>query len=207
MVAAMLAAPLALVVSAVILGKAERPALSVSSFVGGAFALDLVFAALVLGIYRAAGVDSGNGDVSAWIDVVLGVIFAFVGGKTLLSRPEPGEQAAQRARVEKIASAKPAALVLAGVAVQVINADAMTMLAGGLKEIATENPYPAMGAGVVVVLGFLFVMLLRWPVPRLMYLLSRGSAAATTRTMSQWLLDHARALEIVVGLAFGVTFL
>jgi hypothetical protein len=40
-----------------------------------------------------------------------------------------------------------------------------------------------------------------------MYVVSPQKAGATTRSMSEWLLDHARMLEIVVGLAFGVIFL
>src|SRR4051794_32658396 len=98
MLAAMLAAPIAIVVSAIILGKAERPARSASLFVLGAVLLNAVFAAVVLGFYQVAGVDSGGGDVSAWIDVALGVVFGGLGVQAVFSHPEPEKQAAQRAR-------------------------------------------------------------------------------------------------------------
>jgi threonine/homoserine/homoserine lactone efflux protein len=207
MVAAMLAAPIAIVVSAIILAEAQRPARSATLFVLGAVLLNVVFAALVLGIYKAAGVDSGSGDVSAWIDVILGALFALLGTKAIFSHPGPEEQAAQRARIEKIATANAGSLLMGGVLVQVINVDAMTMLAGGLKEIATEDPYPDLATVVVVVAVFLFVMLIPYHLPLDMYLVSPAKAATSTRTMSEWLLGHARMLEIVVGLAFGVIFL
>jgi Sap, sulfolipid-1-addressing protein len=206
MMAAMCAAPIALVVSAIIMDKADRPRRSASLFVLGALGLDALFAVLILAVYKSVGVDAGSGDVSAWIDVTLGVIFGFLGIKAVFSHPDPEEQAAQRVRIEKIATAKAKGLILGGILVQVINADAMTMLAGGLKEIATTDPYPDVLTIVVVLSVFLFVMLIPYHLPILMSLVSPKSAATMTRTMSDWLLGHARALEIVVGLAFGVIF-
>jgi 4-amino-4-deoxy-L-arabinose transferase-like glycosyltransferase len=207
MIAAMLAAPIALVVTAIILGKAERPARSAGLFVLGALALDVLFVLLIFWIYDTAGVDSGSGDVSAWIDVVLGAIFGFLGVKAVFSHPEPEERAAQRARIEKVATAKAGGLILGGILVQVINADAITMLAGGLKEIVTEDPLPELGSIIVVVAIFLFVMLIPYHLPLDMYLVSPEKGGRMSRLMSEKLLDHARMLEIVVGLAFGVIFL
>ncbi len=40
-----------------------------------------------------------------------------------------------------------------------------------------------------------------------MYLVSPEKAGSSMRRMSGWLLDHARVLEIVVGLGFGAIFL
>jgi threonine/homoserine/homoserine lactone efflux protein len=207
MVAAALAAPVALVISAIILGKAERPVSSATLFVLGAVLLDVVFAGVILGLYKAAGMDSSSGDISAWIDVILGAIFALLGIKAVFSHPNPEEQAAQRARIEKIATANVAGLMLGGVVVQVINADALTVFAAGLKEIAIADPYPGVATIVRVVGVFLVVMLLPYHLPIDMFVVSRQKAGATTRAMSEWLLDHARILEIVVGLAFGVIFL
>jgi threonine/homoserine/homoserine lactone efflux protein len=207
MIAAALAAPIALVISAIILGEAERPVRSALLFVLGALLLDVVFAGVVLGLYEAAGMDAGSGDVSAWIDVILGSIFGILGAKAFFTHPDPEEQAAQRARVEKIATAKASGLMLGGVLVQVINADALAVFAGGLKEIAVADPYPDLVTIIIVVAVFLFVMLLPYHLPIDMYLVSPEKAGNTTRSMSAWLLDHARVLEIVVGVAFGVIFL
>jgi hypothetical protein len=207
MIAAMLAAPIAIVVSAIILGKAEQPARSAILFVLGALLLNVVSAAMILGFYKAVGVDSGSGDASAWIDVVLGAVFGGLGIQAIFRHPGPEEQAGQRARIERIATAKAGALILGGVLVQVINVDAITMLAGGLKEIATEDPYPDPATVIVVVAVFLMVMLIPYHLPLDMYLVSPAKAATTTWTMSEWVLGHARMLEIVVGSAFGVIFL
>ncbi len=51
--------------------------------------------------------------------------------------------------------------MLGGVAVQLINADALIVFAGGLKEIATTDPFPAVCFTIVVVVAvFLFIMLI-----------------------------------------------
>ncbi len=102
-IAAMAAAPIVLVVSALIIGKAERPVRSASLFVLGAVLLDVLFAGVILAFYRAAGVDAGSGDVSAWIDTILGGIFLLLGLRAIVVRETPEAQAAQRARVEKLA--------------------------------------------------------------------------------------------------------
>jgi threonine/homoserine/homoserine lactone efflux protein len=190
MVAAALAAPIALVVSAIILGKAERPVRSAMLFVLGAVSLDVIFAGVILGLYKAAGMDASSGDISAWIDVILGALFALLGITAVFSHPNPEEQAAQRARIEKIATANVVGLMLGGVLVQVINADALTVFAAGLKEIAIANPYPGIATIVVVVAVFLFVMLLPYHLPIDMYAVSPQKAGATTRGMSGSSITH-----------------
>jgi threonine/homoserine/homoserine lactone efflux protein len=207
MLAAMLAAPIVLVVGAIIIGKAERPLRSSSIFVLGAFIFDLLFAALILGLYHLAGVDDTSDTLSAWIDVILGVLFLFVGIKAVFSHPSQEERSAQRARVEKIAAAKPARLLLAGVLVQLINADALAVFGAGLKEIATTDPYPEAVTIFIVVVVFLVVMLVPYWLPTGMYVVSRDKAGGWMRTMSAWLLDHSRGLEVGVGIGFGVVFL
>ena len=54
---------------------------------------------------------------------------------------------------------------------------------------------------------FLIVMLIPYHLPIDMYLVSPETATLRTRKLSEWLLDRARILEIVVGLAFGAIFL
>ena len=207
-IAAMLAAPIVLVVSALIIGKAERPVRSASLFVLGAVLLDVLFAAAVLAAYRAAGMDAGSGDVAAWIDTILGVLFLLLGVKAVFTHPTPEEQATQRARVEKLATARAVGLMLGGVAVQIINADALAVFASGLKEIATTDPFPAVFFTIVVVVAvFLFIMLIPYHLPIVMYLVAPEKAGTSMRSMSGWLLDHSRMLEIVVGLGFGVLLL
>lgn len=104
-IAAMAAAPIVLVVSAVIVGKAQRPLRSASLFVLGAVLLDVLLAAALLAFYRAAGMDAGSGEVSAWIDSILGAGFLMLGVKAVFSHQTPDEQATQRARVESLATA------------------------------------------------------------------------------------------------------
>lgn len=98
--------------------------------------------------------------------------------------------------------------MLGGVAVQIINADALAVFASGLKEIATTDPFPAMFFTIVVVMAvFLFIMLIPYHPPIELYLVAPEKAGGSMRRVSGWLLDRSRMLEIVVGLGFGVLFL
>jgi Sap, sulfolipid-1-addressing protein len=207
-VAAMLAAPIVLVVSALIIGKAKRPIRSAALFVLGAVLFDVVFAGVLLTLYRAGGLDSGSGEASAWIDTILGILFLLLGFKATVTREAPEEQEAQRARVEKLATARPIGLMLGGIVVQIINADALIVFASGLKEIATTNPFPSVFFTILVVIAvFLFIMLIPYHLPIELYAVSPQRAGSTMRAMSAWLLDHSRTLEIVVGFGFGAIFL
>jgi len=206
MIAAMLAAPIVLVLSGLIAGKAERPVRSTSIFVLGAVILDLIFAAVILWLLHVVGISSED-NISAWIDTLLGVLFLVIGIKAAIDRPTEEEKATQRARMEKIAAAKATSLLLAGVLVQIVNADALAVFGSGLKEIAITTPYPTAATIVVVVLVFLFVMLVPYHLPIWLYVASPEKAGGKMRAMSAWLLDHAQALEVVVGLGFGALFL
>ncbi len=73
--AAAFAAPIAIVVSALILGKSTRPVLGAWTFVAGAAFLDVVFAVVIL----AADLFEEGGDAGAIVDVGLGVLFVAMG--------------------------------------------------------------------------------------------------------------------------------
>jgi hypothetical protein len=53
----------------------------------------------------------------------------------------------------------------------------------------------------------LAVMLLPYYLPAVVYAISPRRSGNALGTMSDWLLDHSRALEIVVGIGFGAIFL
>ena len=50
-------------------------------------------------------------------------------------------------------------------------------------------------------------MLIPYHLPIWLYVVAPEKAGGKMRAMSTWLLDHAQALEIAVGLGFGVLFL
>ena len=162
---AMLAAPIVLVVSAVIVTKAKRPIASGVAFVSGAVFLDVVFAIIILIIAEAAGVDSGSGDLAAIVDTILGAVFVVLGVVAVFAKPSPEKEAAQRLRIEGFASAGFASLFKLGLAVQLINSDALVVYAAGLKEIPLAEPPPGIGAVVVVLVVFLFIMLIPYHLP------------------------------------------
>jgi len=199
--AAAVAAPVAAVVSALILSKSTRPITSALVFTAGAVVLDLVIVFAIL----ASGAFDDGGDAGAYLDVGLGLIFAVFGMLAIFQKESPAKDAARRARADSIASAKLATLFVAGIAVQVINFDAIAVMGGGLKEIAQANLET--GETAVATLFLLALMLIPYYAPAVVYALVPGRAGKLLGGMTEWIMSNSRRVEIVTGLAFGVLFL
>jgi hypothetical protein len=199
--AAAAAAPIAAVVSAVILGKSARPVLAAWTFVAGAAFLDVVFAVVIL----AADLFENGGDAGAIVDVGLGVLFVAMGILAVLQTESADADTARRARVERIATAKLSALFSAGLLVQVINFDAIAVFGGALKDIGEADI--STGQEVIATAFGLAIMLSVYYAPVLIYMFDRKRAVPMLARMTEWIMAHSRMLEIVVGLGFGVYFL
>ena len=206
-VAAMLAAPLVPVLSAIIMDRARRPIASILFFVLGAVLIDLPLAvAIVVGV-GVAEAEEPTINVSAWLDLLFGAAFLFLGVKAALERDTEAEHASQRARAEQIAAATPFGLIAAGIVVQLFNADALIVMAEGLKGIDDLRPPPGALTVAATVVAFLFIMLLPYHLPVDLQLLFPQQAARMLRPITDWLFRHFRILEVVVGIVFGVLFL
>ncbi|HEU5112684.1 MAG TPA: GAP family protein [Acidimicrobiia bacterium] len=204
---AMAAAPIVLVVSAVIVTKAKRPIAAGLAFVVGAVALDVVFAIIILAIAEATGVDSSSGDLAASVDTILGAVFVILGVAAVFSKPSPEKEEAQRHRVEGFALAGFGSLFKLGVAVQVINSDALVVYAAGLKEIPLAEPAPGVAAAVIAVIIFLVIMLVPYHLPIDLRAIAPQRSRSILGGMTEWLLARTRLIEIVVGLGLGGIFL
>jgi len=199
--AAAFAAPIAAVVSALILGVSQRPVVSAWTFVAGAALLDIGFSAVML----ASGLLDVSSDASAWIDAGLGVLFLVMGIFAVFSSETPEKDEARRARANKIASSNLSALFLAGIAVQIINIDAIAVFTGALKDIARAD---LSTAGTVFATAFgLAIMLSVYYVPPVIYSLVPAKASTWLHAMSEWILANSRSLEIYVGIGFGLYFI
>lgn len=147
----------------------------------------------------------GGGDAGAYVDVALGVIFAGLGVKAIFAKESPEGEAARRARADRIATPKFAILFAAGLAVQVVNADALAVFLGGVKEVADADV--GTGQAAIAVIVSLACMLIPYFGPVSLYLVSPARANARLGQMIEWMLGQMKALEIWIGLAFGVIFL
>jgi threonine/homoserine/homoserine lactone efflux protein len=206
-IAAMAAAPIVLVITAVIVSKAKRPGPAAFAFVMGAVFLDVVFAIVILALMEAAGIDSSSGEVAGIVDTVLGAAFVILGASALFSKPSPEKEAAQKMRVEGFATSSFGSLFRVGVAVQLINADALVVFAAGLKEIPLADPQPSTVDVVVVLIIFLFIMLIPYHLPLDLHLIAPERTREPLHRMTEWLLAHTRPIEIVVGFGIGGVFL
>ncbi len=201
------AAPIVLVVSAVIVTKAKRPIAAGLAFVFGAVALDVVFAIIILWIAEATGTDSSSGELGAVVDTMLGAIFVILGIVAVFSKPSPEKEEANRRRVEGFASSGFGSLLKLGVAVQVINSDALVVYAAGLKEIPLADPEPGAATVVIVLIVFLFIMLVPYHLPIDLRMIAPQRSLSILGGMTEWLLARTRLIEIVVGLGLGGIFL
>ena len=199
--AAALAAPMAAVVSALILSKSTRPLPGTLTFAAGAAFLDIAVAVIVL----ASGAFDSGGDAGAIVDVALGVLFAGMGLLAVFSTESPEKDAARRARAEQVATAKLKTLFVAGIVVQVINFDAIAVFGGALKEIGEADI--TTGEEILATLFGLAIMLSVYYGPALVYGLYPKRAGTLLGGMTEWIMRNSRRLEIVVGLGFGAYFL
>ncbi len=199
--AAALAAPIGIVVSSLILGKSQRPVASGWTFVAGVALLDVVLATAIL----ASGAFDDGGDAGAYVDVGLGVLFLVMGGAAVFGKESPEKDAARRARADGIATAPLAKLFLAGIAVQIINFDAIAVFGGALKEIAEADI--TTGEEVFAALFGLAIMLSVYYAPVLFYMLVPDRAVPILGRLTEWIMANSRRIEIVIGLGFGVVFL
>jgi threonine/homoserine/homoserine lactone efflux protein len=175
-------------------------------FTAGAAALDIVFAVGLLLAANASGAfDGGGSDAGAIVDLVLGAVFLALGVRAVFSRESPETQASQRERIERAAAGGLRGMLVTGVAAQVINIDALTVFTGAIKEVA-EADVSTVQAAVALAIA-LAVMLTPYYLPAVLYALSPQRSGRVLGRMSDWLLDHSRALEIVVGIGFGAVFL
>jgi threonine/homoserine/homoserine lactone efflux protein len=203
-IAAACAAPVAAVVTALIIGRSPHPYRAGLLFILGAVVVDLVFVIVAVALLEAAGADT-NSDIGAWIDALLGVLFLAVGVKALLSHPDADAEAAQREKIDTMVSSGSRALIVLGVLVQVINVDALAVSAGGLKEVVASGE-PAGGQVAAIAFLYLLVLLPYWG-PLAIYAVIPDRAGGILRSFSEWILDHSRGVEIVTGIAFGSYFL
>jgi Sap, sulfolipid-1-addressing protein len=200
--AAAVAAPAAAVVAALILARSKRPQLSVWTFTAGAAFLDVIFAAVVL---VALSEGSAAGDVGAYIDVGLGVIFSALGVLAIFSKDSPEKDALMRARADRIASGRLPMLIAAGIIVQVINFDAIAVFGGGLKEVVAADVTSAQA--VIAVAFGLLLMLIPYYGPAVLVLVSPTRARDLLGQMVEWILANSRILEIVTCAILGPVFL
>lgn len=199
--AAAAAAPIAAVVTAFILGKSSRPVPSAVAFVLGALLLDAIVTVVIVVVLGRA--DAGS-DIGAYIDLGLGALFLILGVVAIIQRDTPDGEAKQRARVEALASTGPKTLITAGIAVQVINFDAIAVMAGGLKEIVLGGTTGI--ASVIAILFLLGLMLLPYYGPAIFYAIRPSAAKPALARMTDWIMAKARILDIVTGLGFGIVF-
>jgi threonine/homoserine/homoserine lactone efflux protein len=202
--AAAAAAPIAIVLSALILAQSKSPVASVWVLTAGAAFLDAVVIAIALVVYNASGVGSG-GDGSAILDTVLGGLFLALGVMAIFSHESPEKDAAQRKRAENVASSPLPRMFLMGILVQLINIDAIAVFGVGLKEVVVADVSTAQA--VIAVLFGLALMLVVYYGPAVFYAVARERATGLLGPMTEWIMGHARMLEIVTGIGLGAVFL
>jgi threonine/homoserine/homoserine lactone efflux protein len=123
----------------------------------------------------------------------------------IFSKESPKKDAAQRKRAENVASSPLPRMFLMGILVQLINIDAIAVFGVGLKEVVVADVSTAQA--VIAVLFGLALMLVVYYGPAVFYALARERATGLLGPMTEWIMGHARMLEIVTGIGLGAVFL
>ena len=173
-------------------------------FTAGAAFLDILIIVIALVFFGASDVESGS-DASAILDTILGALFFALGVVAIFSHESPEKDAAQRQRAQSIASSPLPRMFVMGIVVQVINIDAIAVFAVGVKEVVAADV--STGEAAVALLFGLTLMFVVYYGPAVFYSLSRARASQLLGPMTEWIMGHARALEIVTGLGLGSVFL
>ena len=97
--------------------------------------LDVVLATAII----ASGAFENGGDAGAYVDVGLGPPLPSHGRRRNLREGEPGERGGEERQGGRHRDRPARKLFLAGIAVQVINFDAIAIFGGALKEIAEAD--------------------------------------------------------------------
>lgn len=202
--AAAVAAPVAIVVGALIIGGSPRPILGGFTFVAGALILDVVVAVIVLAVMEASGAVTGDSEVSAWIDTLLGVLFLVIAIVALVGSDDPAKTEARKERIKRTIAGGLGPILVLGVGVQVVNSDALAIMASGCKEIAVANG--SIGEQAVALAWLLALMLSVYYAPIVLRIAAPQHAARWLGSFSEWVLDNARMIEIVTGFAIGGLF-
>jgi threonine/homoserine/homoserine lactone efflux protein len=184
-----------MVLVALMLGK--RPLRNALWFLVG-FTLVLVAIGVVAVFVFHVGTSKGNSDISAWIDIVLGIIcFALVPYSWLRKRDTSDRQ-----------DAKPLSaweLVLIGMATMATNASTIVIYLEGTHQI-TEAHVSA-GADAMALAILTLVTLVTLLIPICIYVVAPHKAEKILGSLKVWLTRHNKQIGIAILLIFGVYLL
>jgi hypothetical protein len=200
--AAVFAAPVAVVISGMVMSAAPKPLAAGSAFVLGAALIALVFDGVAVAIFRHVGVQA-HSEAKATIETLLGLLFIVDGLRALIVRRHG--DGGPRERLRSIAARGWLALLLAGAAIQLVNIDALTISLAGAQTIAFGDLQ--LGGRVLALVYLVALMLILYWLPLLAYLLARGHTERALHWLDGWFAAHERLVEAGTGLIIGAAFL
>jgi Sap-like sulfolipid-1-addressing protein len=173
---------------------------------GWAAALAVVAgAAYLLSTAGDAGTDSGASDGVSWSQVVFGVLFLLLAGRSWRNQPEPGAEPAMPKWMAGIDSFTPGKALGLGALLGGVNPKNLLLSLGAGSSLAQLDA----GTTDTVVALIVFVLLGSITVagPVVYYLVGGDRAKAELDTMKTWLGAHNAAVMTVLFLVFGVVLI
>ena len=200
--AAVFAAPIAVVASGLVMSAAQKPLAAGTGFVLGAALIALIFDGIAVAIFRHVGVHA-HSQAKATIEILLGLVFILDGLRALIVHRQG--TGGPRARLRSIAARGWLALLLAGATIQLVNIDALTISLAGAQTIAVGDL--ELGERILALIYLVALMLILYWLPLLAFLLVRGRTERALRRLDGWFARHERMVEAGTGLVIGVLFL
>lgn len=185
------------VIASVLMLMSSRPTRTAPAFAAGwLLGLSLV-TVVVLWVVGPAGADTGGGsDTTAWIKLVLGLIFLVLAIATWHRRPAEGEIAPAPKWMSSLEDMGPAAALGLGAALAGINPKNLALAVAGAVTIAAGDLDDAATIGCVIVFVLLGSVLVVGPV--VAYLVSREAMMPHLGTLKTFMQQHNSAIMTVL---------
>lgn len=191
--------------TALILTNSKRPILGACAFTAGPLVLNAIVAAVVLTIFWGDAQATGNSSVSAWIDIVLGVVLLAVGVQAVFET-HTRETDAATPRPDPEGSRWHGAGALGH---RSGDADHRHGLARHLRYRSERDRDRRRACLAGRCCGRLHAghHACAYYAPAVYFAIRRQRASEGLGRISDWLINHLRPLEIIAGLVIGLPFL
>jgi threonine/homoserine/homoserine lactone efflux protein len=196
----------AAVVASLMLLQSPRPVRNLLVFAAAFVAPYVVIAASALmGTSAEPGTPPAHPTATAWVQVTVGTAFLVLGLAVLLRSGAGPARASRNAGLGRMLDhPDPANLVVAGVALAVVNPNVAILVSGLNTVVESAQSRGEQLTGVVLLLGAALVDFL---LPLLVHVCFGARAQRWLDPAARWTTSHSRLLALLVLFCFGALFL
>jgi threonine/homoserine/homoserine lactone efflux protein len=192
--------PQVLAISVIVLGGKKSPRTNTAIMLCGMFAVLVAITAVAAGSMSQVPKAQGSTYLVYWLDVALGVVLLYLGGRNLAKKPDPNAPA-KTVKQRGGANAGPAKFLLLGCIVMATDFSSIVLFIPGIRDVsvASVDLLEKVLAGSILYIAVLAPALIPW----LATIISPEKAGRTMVTIHDWLKAHTQAINIALCFIFG----